>query len=620
MATRDRTYLAVSIKTRILLAFLMVILVLAVPIAVLGYRVIEKDIIESAERKVLNDLMVAEMVYTSEIERIGQAMRLASPDEDVAALRDRLNLHYLRRVERSGFEGLTSEIARAAVTEGKPVGGTRVISPRELAAMEGDIPGKVAIEVKATPKARPTDKRALNSGMAKEYAVPVFDATGEIKAVLHGGRIINRDYTLVDRVRDMVFGKGTYKSKPVGTVTIFQDDVRISTNVQDEAGQRAVGTRVSDEVYEAVIRQGRIWHERAFVVTDWYKTAYEPIRNIHGDIVGILYVGILEQPFNDMARQIFLWFLLVVDGVAVIAVVLSFILAGAISKPLTQVVHASECLAAGDWGYQITTDTTIKEINSMAEAFNAMSLGLKEREASLRISNEKLATSNKNYIDLIGFVAHELKGILASAVMNAYAVRDGYLGMINFKQRKALDSVTRNLDYLDATVKKFLSLGRVERGELAVNKTALNLKKDVFDTSIGALAPMANKKGLRISNEIDPALIVQADSDLMQIVANNLVGNAIKYSPDAGQIRLTAAQTDGKVEVDVYNDSTPMTEEQMAKLFHKFSRLDNPETKKVKGTGLGLYITRQIIERHGGTIVVKPRESGNSFVFQIERN
>jgi signal transduction histidine kinase len=225
-----------------------------------------------------------------------------------------------------------------------------------------------------------------------------------------------------------------------------------------------------------------------------------------------------------------------------------------------------------------------------------------------------------NYIDLIGFVAHELKGILASAVLNAYAVRDGYLGLVNFKQRKAMDSVARNLDYLDATVKKFLNLGRIERGELAVNKTKLNLKKEVFDTSITSLAATAVKKGLRITNEIDAELVVQADSDLMQIVANNLVSNAIKYSPDAGNVRITARLSDGLVEVEVYNDSTPMTEEQRGRLFQKFSRLDNPETKKVKGTGLGLYITKQIIERHGGRISVQAREHGNSFVFQIERN
>jgi signal transduction histidine kinase len=411
-----------------------------------------------------------------------------------------------------------------------------------------------------------------------------------------------------------------YKDKPVGTVTIFLDDVRIATNVQDKDGQRAVGTRVSEEVYRAVVEQGQTWQERAFVVTDYYKSAYQPIRDIRGDIIGILYVGILEQPFNDLAKEILQFFLLSVGGVTLIAVLLSVVLAGAISRPLTQVVHASECLASGDWGYRINTNTSIKDVNSMAEAFNAMALGLKERQECLRVSNEKLAASNKSYIDLIGFVAHELKGILASAVMNAYAVRDGYLGLVNFKQRKAMDSLTRNLDYLDATVKKFLNLGRIERGELAVNKTTLNLKKDVFDVSITSLAPIASKKRLQIANEISPDLAVQADSDLMQIVANNLVSNAIKYSPDGGQIKVTAQPIDGQVEVDVYNDSTPMNDQQRAKLFQKFSRLDNPETKKVKGTGLGLYITKQIIERHGGRIAVQPREHGNSFVFQIERN
>ena len=486
--------------------------------------------------------------------------------------------------------------------------------------MQEDFPGKQPINIRPTPMARPTERAVLSQAMAKEYAIPVLDEAGRIEGLLYGGRVINRDYTFVDRIREMVFGRELYDSKPVGTVTIFQDDVRVSTNVLGEDGRRAVGTRVSAQVYSKVVEQGQIWHDRAFVVTDWYKTAYEPIRDIDGNVIGILYVGTLEQPFNDIARQILVFFLMSVGGVTIVALLLAFILAGAISRPLTQVVHASECLAAGDWGCQADTDTSIKDINTMGEAFNAMALGLKERQESLRVSNEKLAEMNKSYVDLIGFVAHELKGILASAVMNAYAVRDGFLGMVNFKQRKAIDSVTRNLDYLDATVKKFLNLGRVERGELNVRKAELNLKKDVFDASINSLEAVAFRKHLKISNEIDPDLRVQADSDLMQIVANNLVGNAMKYSPDTGQIRVTARQLNGKVEVDVYNDSTPITEEQRAKLFQKFSRLDSAETKRVKGTGLGLYITKQIVEQHGGTIRVEPREHGNSFIFQIERN
>lgn len=610
----------VSIKTRILISFLVVVLTLSVSIALLGYYVVMHDIFGRTERKVLNDLKVARMVYSAEIERIGQGLRLISPDGDIEALRQRLDLHYLRYVAAMPSAGLQSDLARIAAADGRALGGTRRMSRDELDSMPGDFPGKRSIPVKDTRMAGPTEREVLDNVMVKEYAVPVMNEAGKVDGVLYGGRVVNRDYTFVDRIRDLVYGRELYRGKPVGTVTIFQDDVRISTNVLDEAGQRAIGTRVSSQVYEKVVKEGQVWHDRAFVVTDWYKTAYEPIKNIQGEVIGILYVGTLEQPFRDMARQVLLIFLLAVGAVTLIAVLFSFVLAGAISRPLTQVVHASECLASGDWGCQVNANTSIKDINSMAEAFNAMAVGLKERQESLRVSNEKLAAMNKSYVDLIGFVAHELKGILASAVMNAYAVRDGYLGMINFKQRKALDSVARNLDYLDATVKKFLNLGRVERGELEVHKTSLSLKKDVFDVSIHSLAAISLRKKLNISNEIDPNLAVQADADLMQIVANNLVSNAIKYSPDAGQISVTARPINGKIEVDVYNDSTPISDEQRARLFQKFSRLDSPETKKVKGTGLGLYITKQIIERHGGDIRVEPREHGNSFVFQIERN
>ncbi len=610
----------VSVKTRILLSFLMVIFTLSASFALLGYYVTKNDIIERAEGKVLNDLTAARMVYTTEIERIEQGLQLISPEGDLDELRDKLGLHYLRCVPASEFSTLRSAIARAVATQGRPQGGTRIIAQEELDSMGGDFAGNQPIAIQPTPMARPTERETLTQVMAKEYAIPVLDAAGHVRTVCYGGRVINRDYTFVDRIREMVFGKELYDSKPVGTVTIFQDDVRISTNVLNEQGQRAVGTRVSAQVYKKVVEEGQIWHDRAFVVTDWYKTAYEPIRDIDGNVIGILYVGTLEQPFNDMARQILVFFLMSVGGVTLIAVLFSFILAGAISRPLTQVVHASECLASGDWGYQLNANTPIKDINSMGEAFNAMAQGLKERQESLKVSNEKLAAMNKSYVDLIGFVAHELKGILASAVMNAYAVRDGFLGMVNFKQRKALDSVCRNLDYLDATVKKFLNLGRVERGELEVHKTELNLKKDVFDASIASLEAVAFRKHLNISNEISLDLNVQADADLMQIVANNLVGNAMKYSPDTGNIRVTARQVNGKVEVDVYNDSTPITEEQRVRLFQKFSRLDSAETKRVKGTGLGLYITKQIVEGHGGVIRVEPREQGNSFVFSIERN
>jgi two-component system NtrC family sensor kinase len=560
----------IPLKNRILVSMFAIIAAISVSVAILGYYVIKADIMDSAQKKVRNNLKAAQSFYLGEIERIETAFSLVDLNEDIASLRGKMKLHYLKSAAGADIENVPSEIVQASLESRHGVGGTRIMTDTELLAIDTSLVDSTRIQIKATPMALPMDKRQLEAVMVKEYAMPILDNEGCIVKVFYGGRIINRDYELVDKIRLMVFGSEQYHSKPVGTVTIFQGDTRISTNVLDENGQRAIGTRVSAQVYKEVIEKGNVWNDRAFVVNAWYKTAYEPIRNISGDIIGILYVGTLAEPFDVMARHITMAFIVIVAAGATLALVLS--------------------------------------------------AKLNQREQILKVTNDKLAEANKSYVDLIGFVSHELKGILASTVMNAYAVRDGILGMVNFKQRKALDSITRNLDYLEATVRKFLNLGRIEKGELAVNKTELNLKKDVFDVSVESLKTLAVRKYISIDNEIDENLRVIADHDLMLVVANNLISNAIKYGKDNGRICIKCIANAKSVQVEVYNDSTPISEEQKEKLFKKFSRIETAETKRVKGTGLGLFITKQIIEKHAGRIWVEPREKGNSFIFQIERN
>lgn len=594
--------------------------VLSVSIAILGYYVIKADIMDRTQRQVRDNLRTARSFYIGEIERIENAFKLIDLREDISVLCRKMNVHYLRSLDVSQMDTAQSEIVKKAFVSGRGTGGTRIMAETELLSITPAMAEATKIYIKPTPMALPTVKKELDSVMVKEYAMPVLDSHGNVERIYYGGRIINQDYELVDRIQMLVFGTEQYRSKPVGTVTIFQDDTRISTNVLDENGQRAIGTRISAQVYEKVVEKGEVWDDKAFVVNAWYKTAYEPIKNIDGRIIGILYVGILAEPFDAMARQIMILFVAIVLGATVLAALLSIILADGVSRPLTQLMTATKKLSSGDLGYLVGGKMGVAELDNLAESFNEMSAKLDQREQSLKEFNEKLTAANKNYIDLIGFVSHELKGILASAIMNAYAVRDGLLGMVNFKQRKALDSITRNLDYLEATVHKFLNLGRIEKGDLPVNKTELNLKKDVFDVSIEALKAPAARKNIKIMNQLDAKFRIHADHDLMLVVANNLVSNAIKYGSENGTIKIHSTCDEHYVEVEVYNDSVPISEEQKEKLFKKFSRLETPQTKKVKGTGLGLYITRQIVEKHGGQIRVQPRQAGNSFIFRIERN
>jgi signal transduction histidine kinase len=248
-----------------------------------------------------------------------------------------------------------------------------------------------------------------------------------------------------------------------------------------------------------------------------------------------------------------------------------------------------------------------------------MAQQLEKRESDLRMTNEELTALNKRYLDLIGMVSHELKGILASTTLNAYSVRDGYLGDINETQRKALDSVTRSLEYFDVTVKNFLNLSRIEKDELSLHPTDFDLKTDIVDPAVEAFIRQAQQRGITIESTIPAGIAGRADSSLLTMIMNNLIANAIKYGAEKERILVSARAEENTLTVEVYNDGRPLTAQETQKLFRRFSRLDTPEGRRVRGTGLGLFLSKQIAERHGGTMWVEPRERGNAFLFRIER-
>jgi len=121
----------------------------------------------------------------------------------------------------------------------------------------------------------------VTSGMVLMAASPIFSENGEVMGVLYGGHLLNCNYKIVDQVWDLVYsGEKKYRDKEIGTVTIFMGDIRVSTNVKNEKGERAIGTRVSAAVADTVLVKGKRWASRAFVVNDWYISEYEPMNDV----------------------------------------------------------------------------------------------------------------------------------------------------------------------------------------------------------------------------------------------------------------------------------------------------------------------------------------------------
>ncbi len=446
-------------------------------------------------------------------------------------------------------------------------------------------------------------------GMFGGAAVPVF-GNGELIGLIEMGSLLNGATEKVDAIRDAVFASEIYQGKPVGTATVFMGDLRISTNVLDAQGRRAVGTRVSQEVADRVLKEGLSWTGRAFVVDTWYLAQYDPIRNPDGRVIGMLYVGELEQKYLDLRTRTIVFNLIVILAGMLLAFVGALWLVRSIVKPIHSLVDATQRLAAGDLTHRVDIRRA-DELGDLGSCFNTMAGRLEEQrqelekhQTELEALSQQLQTTNRNYIEMLGFVTHELKNPLTSAIMGLYTVKDGYLGELNAGQKKSLETVAKSLDYFQDMVRNYLDLSRLEQGQLVARKRPLKLQEAVIGPSLESLERQIQDRRIVVDNRVPDQLVINADPTLMRVIYDDLISNAVKYGREGGQIQLAAEATNGKITLSVRNDGEGIPPEKQTQLFKRFSRLDTPSATGKKGTGLGLYICKEIVEKHGGTIGV----------------
>ncbi len=235
---------------------------------------------------------------------------------------------------------------------------------------------------------------------------------------LYGGLLLNRRTEIVDRVKETLFEGARYEGRDIGTATIFLDDVRVATNVVNEDRSRAIGTRVSEEVYDWVVLGGERWVGRAFVVREWYISAYDPLRDYDGRVVGMLYVGTLEQPYTDLRIRTSLLFLGITLTAMLLAVAVSYIFSRRLVTPVRALVAASRRVAAGDLETQVPVTST-DEIGQLATSFNTMAASLRARDDQLKeFTRRKVMESERLAVvgQLAADVAHELNNPLQGIV------------------------------------------------------------------------------------------------------------------------------------------------------------------------------------------------------------
>ena len=641
------------IRRKMILSFLAVISFGGIITLFIGMRIEHRTIFSLAQAKVRHDLASAWMVYNEKLISIRDIIHLSTAREfildtlrtgngadrakklddirrefdlDILTVTDARGRVVLRarRPDVSGDDQSGDPLVRRALLK-ETAAATQIVSRAELLKEGPDLADRAYFTFIPTAMAAERSEDHEENGMMLKAASPVEDESGTLLGVLYGGVLFNRNYNLVDRVKDIVYKGEKYKDKDIGTATIFQSDLRISTNVLNDQGRRAVGTRVSREVNDAVLRNGRHWVDRAFVVNEWYITAYEPIKEIDGRIVGMLYVGMLEKPYIDLRNRVMGTFA-VLAGLCIffLLTLLAFIAAN-ITRPLGVMVEATDKIAKGDLDHRVDIDRR-DEIGQLAGSFNRMTEDLKranegltqwgrvlekrveERARELQtmqavmIQSEKLASLGK----MAAGVAHEINNPLTSILIQAHLLLETCEP--GNPSRENLTLIADETSRCAEIVKGLLEFARMTPAQ--PTKADVN---DIIERSIQLLEKQASVRNIKIVKALDLSLpSIDLDKNKMQQVFSNLIINACDAMAGGGTLTITSRLDLDRRQIEILFADTGMgiPEENIHKLFDPFF------TTKSAGTGLGLAVSYGIVQQRGGKIGVRS-EVGQGSVFIV---
>ena len=637
-----------TLRAKLVISFIAVIVISGIVSMYVGVRLIGDGIIRQAQDKVRVDLNSAREIYWEELDRIKYIVRLTASrffikqslslgneklmKRELEIIRKREALDILTVTNAQGtvlyrarnpdvFGDNQSEnlIIHYVISHKEVVASTEIVSREELIKEGKDLAERAYFEIIPTPKAKPRPEDELASGMMMKVAAPIINDSDQLVGILYGGILLNRQYEIVDKIKQTVYQGEVYKGKDIGTATIFQGDLRISTNVKRDDNTRAVGTRVSEEVYDRVLIKGLPWIERAFVVNDWYITAYEPIRNFSDKVIGILYVGILEKKFSDMRRATMLYFLGLTLAGIVASVFVSYFLAHRILKPIRHLVFASERLAQGDLSQRVHLKSK-DLIGKLGDTFNYMAESLRERDEKLKEQAQqtiqesgRLATIGQ----LAAGVAHELNNPLGGVLMYSHLL----LEKLNKDDtnRENLEKIVNQATRCKSIVKGLLDFAR--QTEPKVELADIN---ELLNGTLVLIENQASFQNVTITRKLSPSLPkIMIDESQIQQVFINIALNAAESMEEnhegEGELIIQTKVSDEKrfVEISFSDTGCGIPEENLKRVFEPFYT-----TKEVgRGTGLGLAISYGMIQRNKGKIsVTSIVGKGTIFTIQLPIN
>ncbi|EGR9011705.1 two-component sensor histidine kinase [Vibrio parahaemolyticus] len=486
-------------------------------------------------------------------------------------------------------------------------------------------------------------------GLVSRTVIPVYSQANDLIGFLDGGLLLNNSTVLVDQIRDLIYLSDNDRLRPVGTLTVFLDDLRVSTNVpldSDHRLGRAIGTRVSAEVYNQVLSQGQQWVDRAYVYDAWYITAYQPIKDQYDNVIGMLYTGYLMWPFvkaymtNIAEISLITLMLLLVSGVMVYRGSRDLFRPIERIHKVVKLVQLGKEKRIGPLGLDDHHELAqlARQFDNMLDALEDRKIELKnaaaqleckvqERTASLREKTEELEL----HIQLLNqtrdkLVVHEklaalgeLTAGIAHEINNPTAVILGNVELIHFELGEDASRVQEEIDAIHAQIDRIRNITRsllqYSRQGGVQDEITWQHVNPIIDESITLVKTGTKKRDVEFVTDLQAHTPVEINRHHLLQILVNLQMNAIHAMNGKGKLIVMSEDWIEECEIKgaaihVIDDGCGIKPENLNRIFSPFY------TTKRDGTGLGLSVSQSILSQTGGELKAES-EWGKGSTFSI---
>ena len=296
-------------------------------------------------------------------------------------------------------------------------------------------------------------------------------------------------------------------------------------------------------------------------------------------------------------------------GAIVLALVLGAILSWSLIGPIQRIDSRLAAIASGDFSGHVDVGNR-DELGALGTNVNRMNDELE------RLYGE-LETASRHKSEFLANMSHELRTPLNSIIGFSQVMRERMVGDVNEKQEEYLDDIISSGNHLLSLINDVLDLSKVEAGQVELEVEPFSMR-DALERGVVMVRERATKDGVWVAFTADPEVdVVEGDERRIKQVIFNLLSNAVKFTPAGGAVDVSAAQVDGEVMVSVADTGPGLAPEDHERIFEEFQQAEAGVEQR-EGTGLGLALSKRLVELHGGRIWVDSElGKGSTFVFTL---